>query len=45
MGKKQWNRDPFNYKGQNIFRFENGLMSAFVISEVIGKQKPLVKHL
>lgn len=36
---------PFNYKGQNIFRFENRLMSAFVISEVIGKQKPLVKHL
>ena len=48
--KCQWAKDkgiriPAQFKGLNIFRFENRLMSAFVISEVIGKHKPLVKYL
>ena len=48
--KGQWAKDkglviPLEFKGLNIFRFENRLMSSFVVSEVIGKLKPLVKHL
>ena len=48
--KSQWAKDkglriPAQFKGVNIFRFENRLMSSFVISEVIGKLKPQVKHL
>ena len=48
--KGQWAKDkglviPLEFRGLNIFRFENRLMSSFVVSEVIGKLKPLVKHL
>ena len=48
--KSQWARDkglkiPTQFIGLNLFRFENRLMSSFVISEVIGKLKPQVKHL
>ena len=48
--KGQWAKDkglliPLEFRGLNIFRYENRLMSAFVVSEVMGKIKPLVKHL
>jgi hypothetical protein len=48
--KGQWAKDnglqiPLEYKNLNIFRFENRLMSAFVVGEVMGKLKPQVKHL
>ena len=48
--KVKWAKDkgiviPLEYRGLNIFRYENRLMSSFVISQVIDKQKPLVKHL
>jgi len=48
--KVKWAKDrgiviPLEYRGLNIFRYENRLMSPFVISQVIHKQKPLVKHL
>ena len=43
-GKDKGLRIPAQFKGVNIFRFENRLMSSFVISEVIGKLKPQVKH-
>jgi len=29
---------PLEYRGQNILRFENRLMSYFIISQVIDKQ-------
>ena len=48
--KCRWAKDkglpiPLDFRGLNILRFENRLESSFVISQVIGKQKPLVKHL
>tara|TARA_B110000037_G_scaffold43102_1_gene53116 strand:- start:74 stop:1036 length:963 start_codon:yes stop_codon:yes gene_type:complete len=48
--KGQWAKDkglliPLEFRGLNIFRFENRLMSAFVVGEVMGKLKPQVKHL
>jgi hypothetical protein len=48
--KSQWAKDkglkiPNQFIGLNLFRFENRLMSPFVISKVIGKLKPQVKHL
>ena len=43
--KDKGHRIPAKFKELNIFRFENRLMSSFVISKVIGKLKPQVKHL
>lgn len=48
--KCQWAKDkrlqvPFEFRGLNIFRYENRLMSSPVISKIIGRQKALVKHL
>lgn len=48
--KCQWAKDkgitiPLEYRGLNIFRFENRLQSPKVISQVTEKQNTLVKHL